>query len=880
MTITASEQKKDAMFVEKPSLAVQGTSAAGEIQRTESSAGHGKAEQPPNVTEQQTKAQSGDVGRGADAATKNQTQPKTIQAGEVKKETDAVAKNQNPAREPRHGQPGKSKEARPEFSKQHKDAVTEPPKQRNNTKAPVLKAKDDTKLQAAEQKGSPKPAQQQLKTGIDPTGAKPMRDAFLQTHRHRDSPHTETRAKGDKSKTKPPRATLDATKQKGSPQKADPNKGATKPRAPDSVEKKDLAVTESKADAIPKAVSTDEAKKEARRLGSDMKLGVVRQGDRNEVLPKPQEQNKAESGPPTSGMKRVVEGSVTVAVKNQTALTYERVDTGRPTAGGAETGSKETNSGGPALAEPNITAPRTVLHEDAGSDEEQKNDSSFHSAKEAQSDSGNDEAAEVKSEAPTQDRQPSEIPSGGGNQLLASVSAEPNNKPLKETPSPNAPMKKPGANQTEAIFPFAKSKRQRELEKQQKKKEKKKAKSEKLAPGPKSTAPGTEKGTATSPHQRQKRIETGSGAVAGTEVEESVDIKDEEPGKEGGKEITPLKAPVGDFDHRSIGTPVEKTKQEVPNGRPREGGVPLAEKETEAARVEKTSPVKAGELKDTSLDTSATDTSPANEHPSAEDQSSEKNAVNRPDGSQLKIVVTDSLGVFQKNDSPATSQGHQTHDAKPDGRPKAGYFNCDGANAVVVDVVPVIAKASSLQVANPPPFSPSPTAAEFHTPLQTPLEVPAELTVPNSEQPKAKKRKPKKKNKKGIAVQSITSEPEPSSDEPFLDQLREISSAKKNLEEHSTRNLSASSPTQSTHEQTDTRKPRNILGDVLGFMRERPLPRVNSPPRPGNSLIVLGDREIDVVMGRPVDREMDIDSLQGARDSESTLTLSDAHTSE
>ncbi|KAF2745798.1 hypothetical protein M011DRAFT_121152 [Sporormia fimetaria CBS 119925] len=146
--------------------------------------------------------------------------------------------------------------------------------------------------------------------------------------------------------------------------------------------------------------------------------------------------------------------------------------------------------------------------EDPALDEEQQNDSSFHSAKEALSDSSKDEVKdeakdevteEAKDEAKDDDRRDdlksSEKKVGDGAEKSEKESSQqsainPTNSTgdnidtqmfhpdATNSTKPPPTEKKPGAKQTEPLFPF-KSKAQIKKEKEQKKKERKKAKTEK-----------------------------------------------------------------------------------------------------------------------------------------------------------------------------------------------------------------------------------------------------------------------------------------------------------------------------------------------------------------------------------------------------------------
>lgn len=122
--------------------------------------------------------------------------------------------------------------------------------------------------------------------------------------------------------------------------------------------------------------------------------------------------------------------------------------------------------------------------EEAASDDEQKNDSSFHSAKEAQSDEN-----ETKEDAPTTQgtevktiATPVVAPTAVPEQTSSPVSTEPEarNEKVTEVSAPSssaAPVsgqKKAGPKQQESLFPF-KTKKDTKKEKEAKKKQQKKA---------------------------------------------------------------------------------------------------------------------------------------------------------------------------------------------------------------------------------------------------------------------------------------------------------------------------------------------------------------------------------------------------------------------
>jgi hypothetical protein len=195
-----------------------------------------------------------------------------------------------------------------------------------------------------------------------------------------------------------------------------------------------------------------------------------------------------------------------------------------------------------------------------------------------------------------------------------------------------------------------------------------------------------------------------------------------------------------------------------------------------------------------------------------------------------------------------------------------------------------------LQAVIPLPSVPSPTAAEFHTALQTPTDA----IIPNPEQPTATKKKSKKKKKKASGPTEVpAAEPSTPDSEPFSKQFRQIEMLREGVpsmstdqgrqfaEETGSSVLPVPSQTQSIQELTDMQKTRSILSDVLGFMREKPRPYSTGPNRairewPGkNPPVELNHREVQNMMGVSANSEvpvaMDIDTGLGDADSGRTL---------
>lgn len=189
---------------------------------------------------------------------------------------------------------------------------------------------------------------------------------------------------------------------------------------------------------------------------------------------------------------------------------------------------------------------------------------------------------------------------------------------------------------------------------------------------------------------------------------------------------------------------------------------------------------------------------------------------------------------------------------------------------------------------------PSPTAADFHTPLETPTA----LSIPTPEQqPTSSKKKNKKKKKKNAQ----TAAPEAPAVQPptetvphtFSEQIRQIEMLKEGgapgTSTSASASASASAPAfqprrnvnvleeigsakvlpfpsrfPNVHELTEAQKSRSILGDVLGFMREKPGmhdldPEKLKPWNQVNRMVRLSREDVEQIMDRPLEMEMEMD---------------------
>lgn len=394
--------------------------------------------------------------------------------------------------------------------------------------------------------------------------------------------------------------------------KAPQPKDDVKPAAPVSDKKAQLPATKPSTQSKAKPVETKtEAKAEVSLPKSNAKV----------VLPIEKPIGKPETSVQAPGDRsgdiKGTPGPVATATKEKIV---QREASPVAVGPSATATSKDPNAVQKQPAEAGTDAPPTLPQEDAGSDEDQKNETSFHSAKEAQSDSGNEEPVGSSGKLSVQ---PAQLPENravtGAKQdmskdALGPAKAGGQSDSALAKPSSSVD-KKPGAKQTEAIYPFAKSKAKQKAEKarqkKEKKKEKEKAKNEKLAPASKSNK-SVDKSVDATPtgtpplSPSTKSTETSRG-------QDKDETQDGESKHDGGKDNAPLAAPVGVF-HRMApkGSPIEKTKQEVPP-RPQDGGVTSYETELVTANGE-TVP---------SAETDGAESS----HPSATAQSTESTAI-------------------------------------------------------------------------------------------------------------------------------------------------------------------------------------------------------------------------------------------------------------
>jgi hypothetical protein len=600
-----------------------------------------------------------------------------------RKDTEAVGKKQPeiPA-----GSKVEAGEPKPGEKVNTPGLAAQPSRQKNDANLKVPKPKDDAQLRASELRDSPKKADHKLRSDPKTKVPESKGDAKLEVT---DLKQAEPKQKGapkakaaDRLEDTKPKASrpiedpkLKASGPKEGSKQADPKqKGDTKVKPSESKHDAKLKGTEPKDDAKLKATepkdsaqsvvnqSSAHAKAKSVSRKNDTKAEDPKQkSGKKDVLPKGKPQSKAENeerlpADRSSGLDVKIPSGSAAAVKSKAQLEQSTVpDASTPVVDGGQSNiTKDPKLAKDAPIETGTGARPTLVAEDTGSDEEQKNETSFHSAKEAQSDAGNDESAEMSDERAAAKAQPS-IPMASGSQDDIPRPEKGKGRldtTKSDTQSPNVPAKpsspadkKPGAKQTEALFPYAKSKDQQRREKAQRKKEKKKAKTEKSAPATKAST--SIKGQVTaSTSQSPTQAKTDNRADASLPQEKNVRTQDGEVGHDGGKDIAPLEASVGEVHrHSPNGSPIEKSEQEAQHTQLQDRGVTSSEKEPIHPSQRAISPVEKEQFNETHVDTHAPVNTPA---PDAELHSlnarlSDGDAISGSESSQPTIIINDEV---------------------------------------------------------------------------------------------------------------------------------------------------------------------------------------------------------------------------------------------
>jgi hypothetical protein len=487
--------------------------------------------------------------------------------------------------------------------------------------------------------------------------------------------------------------------------------------------------------------------------------------------------------------------------------------------------------------------------DDTASDDDQKNDLSFHSAQESQSDQGNNErkgeavetpkahhsrSTSVVGDATSTLHQHADSKSAGekldSNETKA-VTADKQEPDSTETeftaaqphetgrsvtavdkPSSEA-AKKPGAKQTQSLFPFAKpsksqAKKERDAKKKEKKKDKGKGKTDKVAPV-------LTKAEATSP------------SASALDTTDHASESKSRPARTNATEAGPKPvALLGDVVHNALET--DSVVRDTTTGANRNGRAEgkqatqelVVEPSTTSQTVTQTQPgVSPLEVSVSShKEPESAVTSPLSvpgadeqEKPKDKDQTTKKTKHTPP------MIAVPKLGdLLKARPSPAsrtsapesTSPRSQTSKDAVMIKDIGGEFEPHSlrrSQLTLVDpskprqaVADTVSGGSSptLRAESPPPGSPSPKPSTFFTPAQTPSDFnarPGVIGLPDSvagpaanATPKKKKNKSKKK-KAGSSVVDTAKDASstkdegkniPSTQDAFADQLSEIEGIK------------------------------------------------------------------------------------------------------
>ncbi|KAF2465880.1 uncharacterized protein BDR25DRAFT_378060 [Lindgomyces ingoldianus] len=477
-----------------------------------------------------------------------------------------------------------------------------------------------------------------------------------------------------------------------------------------------------------------------------------------------------------------------------------------------------------------------VRDSEEASDDDPKNDVSFHSAKESLSDSEKHDEAKATA-LPGTDGQPQDITgaptlsTSAENELGEQANDTPSTMKspaieqkalaitgalVVETPreptsdvtqAPASLEKKPGPKQTESLFPMAKSKNQKKKERKEKEKAKAKSKA-KTAEKSTSSNKATE-GNAGKDKGASSLATTAS--EAGT-IEQEVKFPSAPPQssrclasvrgsnfaahmKDVGVLVTGDKVDVMGGSGESVTDPgqldmeVEDTvlggKESNPSTKSKDDTLRLLLQTS--LQCTPLSPPKSSASAQSHKSTAMQKPTPASApgEPSAKDmevqEEAKKKKAIRDKVAIPKLNLTarkpSPSGTGPASDTTLHSKFSSTVPSPVDGDDKAGVTEGQilqmkqalphmlRANEKVfaesknVEDLPAKSPSGSVSAASsdtvrPEPFSPSPTAADFFTPMQTPSTLPnqAPTTLPPFEQAQAKKSKNKKKKKKASVI--------------------------------------------------------------------------------------------------------------------------------
>jgi len=464
--------------------------------------------------------------------------------------------------------------------------------------------------------------------------------------------------------------------------------------------------------------------------------------------------------------------------------------------------------------------------DDTSSDDDQKNDLSFHSAQESQSDAGVIErkgevfsSADVghgppaPSTSKTTLSMPQQLGSEPASEKFDAAELDVNASQLPESKEsvtaveklPTDAAKKPGAKQTQSLFPFAKpSKSQAKKEKQAKKKDKRKdkdkARTEKAAPSIQAITIAASRLPGHS-HTPKLEAQSGHATVAEATIDSEASHEDIIDTANDTRETDSTLGVVGEAHDEGKqenqktdiqqSTVAQKAMQTHLGDPILEACVPYHSEVPGAVSLPQCMPIAAEQ----------------------EQQSKDKEEHARKTKHTPPMIAVPKLGDLLKiRPSPAskaTALGTMSPDPGPS-KPSKGalvaHKTGDGKfepcivhqpqlilvdNPVVVHISldqASIGSSPTLRAESPPPISPSPTTSTFFTPVQTPSDFPRSSAIgpppsalgPLSSEP-SKKKKSKKKKKTGSSGVDTGNNASTANDEvkePFADQLSEIEGIK------------------------------------------------------------------------------------------------------
>ncbi|KAF2689574.1 hypothetical protein K458DRAFT_129548 [Lentithecium fluviatile CBS 122367] len=525
---------------------------------------------------------------------------------------------------------------------------------------------------------------------------------------------------------------------------------------------------------------------------------------------------------------------------------------------------------GEVASQPSDSTATMRTQEDTASDDDQKNDLSFHSAKESQSDAGNNgRKGETNPHAQASEEPPAPVtneatlaesqhagpePASEEPDAVETKAGAANQTPTDEGVSilekPSSDVgKKVGAKQTQSLFPFAKpSKTQAKKDKQAKKKDKKKGKGK------------AEKEVPTASHSEEFAVTDPAVLVSGasSKLDDPAEPTDVGKAMVNSEKPTTRKTDNEEKSNKNTessladavqGTAVNARESEEVGGKQSRSPA-RAVLETQTLEAQHSTMAQKAMQKQSDDASSGTSVPFLSEVPdSAGLPQSEPSMVGpqqfngkeesgkRTKAAPHRIVVPaipavpDLRKLPNRGPSPTNKPGalDTTSSISPTGSSKdAPRTNHAGDDSAVIAPASLdaasVRSSPTLRALSPPPLLASPTASNFYTPAQTPSGIgppPSAIGPPPHEPTKKKKNKKKKKAaSKQNDTGNETTAAEDAAKEPFYDQFSQIDSIK-SANQSGSYYLRGAQEAAEKDSRSEDKDPRNLFQSVHAYVKEK-----------------------------------------------------------